>query len=324
MLKKLYVMTRAQTNKREIDKSLKLIPCPLCGNEDLKQVAKHQKFGLPCHVSICPHDGFVFLSPRWSKERYNHFYSHEYDSYYRPQVFQVESQKQKYGSIRLVGKRLDKYINDREHVLDVGAGMGWSLEWLKLNYSNFQSFAAIESSAHCTANLVNNLGVDVIAKNVESDWHNSNSGRFDLIIMRHVLEHFLNPLDVLNKVRSSLGERGIVYVAVPDMMNPIGSLNHYWFRVAHVSYFSESTLIKAASMADLVPMVTKSEGELWAIFRKSQDDAVSLNPPNVYNIQLGTIKKQRVKSIFIDILQKIKMFALSILPKRAKRWLRGY
>lgn len=41
-------------------------------------------------------------------------------------------------------------------------------------------------------------------------------GRFDNIVMGHVLEHVADPVDVLMKARSWLSPRGIVFAAVPN------------------------------------------------------------------------------------------------------------
>jgi len=58
---------RTVQNSTGTYESLEKIPCAICGNEKLINISKKGHFGLPCYVSICPHDGLVFLSPRWYK-----------------------------------------------------------------------------------------------------------------------------------------------------------------------------------------------------------------------------------------------------------------
>ena len=150
-----------------MDKSevFETIHCPICGNEELQRLSKKGQFGLPCYVSICPSDGLVFLSPRWSKERYTHFYQSEYDSYYRPSVLTTETDNQKYGNIKTICSRLENLnlIEGRKSALDIGAGMGWSLQWLKQNYPDFQRLAAIESSRYCITNVQNVVGASAFS-----------------------------------------------------------------------------------------------------------------------------------------------------------------
>ena len=96
-------------DKKEVFES---IHCPICGNDELQKVSQKGQFGLPCYVSICPSDGLVFLNPRWSKERYIHFYQSEYDFYYRPSILTTETDSQKKGSsLRLTfGGRSDSAL----------------------------------------------------------------------------------------------------------------------------------------------------------------------------------------------------------------------
>ncbi len=286
------------------------IPCPICGNEKPISLFKKGQFGLPCYVSICPYDGLVFLSPRWSKVKYIQFYQNEYDSYYRASVFSDETDASKYRDIKTICSRLESLglIFNRHSVLDVGAGMGWSLEWLKKNY-DFHRLVAIESSEHCITNLNNVVEASVLANNIDSDWQ---STEFDLVIMRHVLEHFMNPVQALRKIAENLSANGIVYITVPDMMNPKGSLKNYWFRSVHTFYFSKETLIRIALMGNLQPIKIKSEkSELWGIFRKTKNSSNKQSLGNVYKKQINIIRAQKRKQILLDLKYAVK----SLLPK---------
>jgi 2-polyprenyl-3-methyl-5-hydroxy-6-metoxy-1,4-benzoquinol methylase len=281
-----------QLIKGKKDNFLVRIPCPICGNERLRRISRKGQFGLPCFVSICPSDGLVFLSPRWTETRYNYFYTTEYDDYYRPTIFSEETDDSKYKRIKAISLRLKDLdlIHSKKSVLDVGAGMGWSLQWIGRNYPSFNKLCAIESSGHCIRNIEQVVGADVISRDIESDW---TSKDFDLVIMRHVLEHLLYPIESLRKIGESLSHIGILYIAVPDMMNPRGSLKRYWFRVAHTFYFSEATLNRIASMANLVPIIIKREdSELWGVFRKATEMSTHQYPCDrkVYEEQLKIIK----------------------------------
>lgn len=285
------------------------VPCPLCGNTELKLISKKGQFGLPCFVSICPNDGLVFLSPRWSKTRYMDFYKNEYDVYYRPNVLEKQTSEIKYKNIKEIFARLEQFdlLRNQESVLDVGSGMGWSLEWIMKNFKQFKKFAAIESSKHCIKNLINVLNIEPLADDVDSSWK---SNGFDLIIMRHVLEHLTDPIKSLNKIADNLTEDGILYLAVPNMMKPKGSLRYYWFRVVHTFYFSKETLIKIAEISGLECVKLISENsELWGIFRvkRTNKTNVSLNN-NHFLKQMYIIKKYKRKCMLIDLKVITKLY----------------
>ena len=319
--------------KKKVNTLVYPVSCPLCGNENLKKISKRGQYGLPCHVSICPKDGLVFLSPRWSNEEYKSFYVNEYDRLYQRSALRCETVN-KYKRIEEICGRLESYhiTEDRESVLDVGSGMGWTLEYLKLHYSSFKYFAAIEPSEHCVKNLKEKINAEIVARDIDSSWRKAHSKKFDLIIMRHVLEHLLNPIEAMKQISKSLLDNGVVYIAVPNMMNPKGLLYRYWFRAVHTFYFSESTLIEVACRADLRPICIQEEGsELWGIFQKSKADVVNesemLTTNNVYHEQLSIIRNYKFKKAVSEVkytLRKSMVKALSfILPAKIISWLKA-
>jgi len=187
--------------------------------------------------------------------------------------------------------------------LDIGAGMGWSLQWLQAQYPNFNRVSAIESSKHCINNIINVVGAKLIATDVTLKWEESH---FDLIIMRHVLEHFLDPISALKKVSAHISDNSVVYIATPDMMNPHGSLRYYWFRAVHTTYFSKLTLIKIASLAKLSPILINAEaGELWGLFRMSKEK-YDVDLSKVYKKQMHIIRNHLRKNIYSDLKLTIK------------------
>lgn len=301
--------------------TLESVPCPICGNINLQQISAKGQFDIPCFVSICPSDGLVFLSPRWSKERYMHFYKHEYDSFYRPNILTKETEDEKYNNIKVVCSRLEQknLLKKKESVLDIGAGMGWSLHWLKNQYPNFSRFSAIESSDKCISNLKNIVGANVISHDIDSDWK---SNEFDLVILRHVLEHVMNPVEALKKIEKNMSSDAALYIAVPDMMFPKGSLQKYWFRTVHTFYFSKKTLLSIASQANLETVQIESENsELWAIFRKATDSSQKPEIQNVYDEQIRIINSHKRNYFIPGIKQSIIQSALNLLPSNTRSWL---
>lgn len=265
------------------------IQCPLCGNSSPVEIVQKGQFGLDCCVSICPNDGLVYLNPRWSKERYHHFYQHEYDHFYRSPVKHDPTSENNYISIKKIHQRLElnKLPLKGQSVLDVGSGMGYSLIWLKNNIPAFTRFAAIESSEHCLEHIRQQGGIEIIADDLDKEFESS---AFDFIVMRHVLEHFMDPVQALRKIVSLMHPESLLYIAVPDMMHPKGNLQNYWFRTVHTFYFSEQTLLITAAKAGLKPEVIGSESsELWGVFKLSDKPDTLPAEENVMASQLEVI-----------------------------------
>jgi len=294
------------------------VPCLICGGFDTKSISHKGKFGLPAHVSICINDGLIYLNPRWTEKRYQQFYSDEYDQYHRPQVLSPDEEG-KYNRAGQIWERLkNNKIGSLNSVLDIGAGMGWTLDFIRNQVNDCKSFAAIESSEYCAKHIMNTIGAEFLARDVETDWQQSHSKQFDLVIMRHVLEHFLNPIEVLQKVNYVLSSTGCVYIAVPNMMSPRGSLNDSWFRVVHTYYFSRITLLRVAARANLEPKFIQSNGsEIWGIFKKASPNYKERSA-SVYIEQTEIIKTYRRKRILKDIIIFLPKKLVKYFPKSFK------
>lgn len=301
------------------------MPCSLCGQSEAELIADRGQFGLPLFVSICRRDGLVYLTPRWTRERYRHFYAEEYDGHYRPQVLAQESEDERYASVRQVWSRLP--LSRRaalSAVLDVGAGMGWSLQFVQRELAREVSLAAVEASEHCGRNI-REIGAELLAEEIESDWHLENEERFDLVILRHTLEHTLDPVGVLRRIRAVLAPGGVAYIAVPDMLNPKGLLAEYWYRVVHTYYFSAPTLHQAIRLAGLEPILTGQENaELWCLVSPSTQPAPE-SFPSVYQDQLAALARYRRVEVWLrgkSVMKAITHPVRALLPARLRRAIR--
>ena len=116
-----------------------------------------------------------------------------------------------------------------------------------------------------------------------------------MIIFRHVLEHLLDPVAALEKVTQAMSPQGVLYIAVPDMLHPDGSLSDFWYRCVHTYYYSKTTLRRIAARAGLQPVAIQEESsELWAIFRKGQA-AVEPAPVSAYQQQMAALNQYKRK-----------------------------
>lgn len=67
---------------------------------------------------------------------------------------------------------------------------------------------------------------------------------FDLIVMKHVIEHIADPLSVLRRARAALDEGGFLFVAVPtlDQLHRHGKKGHCLNRAHHVTAYTRRSL----------------------------------------------------------------------------------
>jgi 2-polyprenyl-3-methyl-5-hydroxy-6-metoxy-1,4-benzoquinol methylase len=72
--------------------------------------------------------------------------------------------------------------------------------------------------------------------------------RFDVVILNHVVEHLLNPQEVVSQIREHLKENGILYIATPNFGGAIctveGSHHTHFTPPEHISYFTRASLVR--------------------------------------------------------------------------------
>lgn len=269
-----------------IEENFVEVPCILCGGNNVQLIGDEGQYGIPVNVVLCRNDGLVYLNPRWTKERYNQFYTVEYDRYYRKDM-----SKSKAIQLYRAQFTLDKLPDQTgKRILDIGAGYGNTLDV----FGNIKgvTLAAIEASDGGNKKM-QEKGIDVIARDVElEDWHLSREGEFDLVILSHVLEHLLDPIGTLKKIAHVLSSEGILQIEIPNMMEPAGSLEKFYFRAVHTYYFSTATLVQAAKMAGL-EIVDIDESEVtWATFKRASGK-LDLNFKSIYAEQKKAIIRHR-------------------------------
>ena len=269
------------------------VSCPICANMELVRISNRGQHNLPTFVSICPNDGMVFLSPRWTDDRYREFYRYEYDELYRSTDTSETNRINAY----TIASRLP--IENNMSILEIGAGDGDTLKHIGTQHSGIEAHA-IESSEACLSSL-NDSGVHIVSNDaMDLD----SVEKYDIIIMRHTLEHFLYPNTMLQKIHTALKPDGIVYIAVPDMLHPAGSLDRHWFRAVHTYYYSRMTLIQLLHKHGFTyDILNRNSHEIWGMFRKNHHDYILVDS-GVYKEQMRVIRRQKLKSIFYNMIRR--------------------
>ncbi len=146
-------------------------------------------------------------------------------------------------------------------LLDIGSGEGWALEYLQSRFYPKAELFAIEPSEACLP-VLNKLGIHVIGTDVDTDWHLQYPQKFDFIIMRHVLEHFLDPIAVLKKAAQVLKPGGLLYIGIPSLDNPNRPINADFIRNVHTNYFTTVSLTNALNMSGMAPLIMLNFNEM--------------------------------------------------------------
>lgn len=242
------------------------VPVPYKG-----QALVSGQFGYEVHPIVC-NCGLVYLNPRWNAATYDTFYQQFYDDLYRLEV------KPDYGIEGVIRHMAQVWERAAPHfkqppvnILDAGCGSGHGLRYLGGKIPG-ASLAGIEASPECCRTLREEIKAEVVDSDLNGEWTQRCRGRFDFIVMRHVVEHLLDPLTSLARIRDSLSPHGLIYIAVPDMMHPRTVLRdyvkwwEYWFRAVHPYYYCRETLFPTLYVAGLHALAWGEENEeIWVM-----------------------------------------------------------
>jgi len=125
------------------------------------------------------------------------------------------------------------------HVLDIGCGTGWTTAiWQENGFT----VTGLEPSQSRSDIARKTYGISVVHDHIE---HFKPAEKFDVIIMRHLLEHIEDPVSTLTVVRSFLKPNGILLIVIPNI-NCIGRYifkeNWEWVLPWHLHFYTPTTL----------------------------------------------------------------------------------
>jgi 2-polyprenyl-3-methyl-5-hydroxy-6-metoxy-1,4-benzoquinol methylase len=141
-------------------------------------------------------------------------------------------------------QRIDliKIFRSSGSILDIGCGSGL---FLKTAFDSGYGVDGIDVSEKALTFAKEEFGLNVESKSMEKLIEERK--KFDIITLWHVLEHFLNPVNELKKIKELLNENGVCFIEVPNF-------NSIKFRLSggkwkggnhplyHRSFFTKKTL----------------------------------------------------------------------------------
>lgn len=209
--------------------------CIVCGSSDYVLWTKIRPFkAVQC--SVC---GFVWINPAPTREGLENYYNNHFEK----RMGQTEKAEQRQLQYEVDRNFLELFVS-KGRLLDIGCSGGYFLDTLSNNFEKH----GIDIDPEAVRYANENYNFMVTQERIE-EYHNT---RFDVITMRGVVEHFPNPVEVMEKVASLLKKGGVLYLAAtPDVSSFCADLyREKWNQfhpIQHLSYFSVPTLTRFLS-----------------------------------------------------------------------------
>lgn len=234
-----------------------MTPCPICGDSNGKiTVATERMFSMPgaFRYRECDACGCLYLLD--IPEDFTPYYNDQYYSKVKSRVSLLRKIRAKIYLSRfsfLVDwnprRDLDalKIANFEKgkSLLDVGCGEAARLvhDLRELGYQ------AIGIDPFASGNVSDKYGLSVLKSSIfEMD------GKYDLVILRHSLEHMPDPAKVMSKIRSLLNDNGVCIISVPVVGWAWKRYGSNWVQLdapRHLCLFTERGFDILAKNADM-------------------------------------------------------------------------
>ena len=230
--------------------SLEAINCINCNSSNYKELYTNDRYGINQQTVMCNTCGLVYSNPRMSEESLQYFYS---SNLYRKLYEKSDDSEH---SFHNKAKKIEKNIIinqpnfnrsypqlfidfisslniDYKSVCEIGAGFGTNLIYFK---NLGKDILGLEPSEKLTKIAIDNQ------INIRQGFINDLKNKYDMIILKHVLEHLYDPLKDLKRIHSHLNK--YLFIEVPGNFQRLASIQN-----AHNFYFSENTLHKLVTRA---------------------------------------------------------------------------
>lgn len=221
------------------------VDCPVCGEQEFKNVCTVDRIGLKVQTVMCARCPTMYSRNRLDERSLSAFYSTFYREMYTGGSVPTANwfEEQVSSGRRILNQLADLGVTRQglrgKRILEVGCGSGGIL--IPFTEIGAEVEGIDFDDTYMAAGR--KRGLNLVARSVY-EFHSDK--KFDLIILKDVLEH-LPDLDlVLQKLKSLLSETGKVYIQVPTFegLEFLGFKNDYlrYFQNAHIVHFSEASL----------------------------------------------------------------------------------
>jgi len=239
--------------------------CDLCGGTDFEIISEYDRHNNPLKTGLCQGCGLVMHVPMPSEDEISTYYAKDYRRDYhgesKPSPRRI---MRAWNNGQRILTQIKPFIPEKSHVFEVGAGIGCTVK--SFETADFQA-SGIEPNTD-----FNSYTRDVLHASVENinlyDLEADHTR--DVVLLIHVIEHFVSPKRALTHMRGLLKDGALLYVECPNVAAPFATFGRL-FHFAHTYNFTHHTLINMAKAAgfEIVQTFTNDDNpDIQILFKK--------------------------------------------------------
>ena len=242
-LSEVQLQAKEQVTRKIEDGLYKLVDnnC-LCANIEPEKdivISEKDRYGFPIAQILCSKCGLIRSGQVFDEESNTAFYQNEYRTLYSGDEkanasFFLEQYKRGLGFVKLINPYIP--LSERQFVLEIGCGAGGILKAFQLDGAKHTIGVDFGEDYLIYGRT---QGLDLLQGNYQDLIADQSQ---QLIILSHVMEHFLNPFEEMVNVTKKVRPNGFLLIEVPGVFwinqayfNPL-----LYFQNAHVhNYYYE-------------------------------------------------------------------------------------
>jgi len=228
--------------------------CVLCGSPRSISVLAGVRYASEAEVRRCADCGLVFPRPRPTAEELADYYAEPYRKEYNEPPM-LERYRADLDEARARVRLLLPLLRPDSRLIEIGSGSGAFLEAVRPYVGEV---TGVEPDAPSRDWIAGKLGLPAVDKVAAL----SRQGKTcDTMVLFHVLEHVLHPVEFLRSLSPLLEKRGRLVVEVPNVGDALVAVYavpaylSFYYQKAHLYYFSKVTLGKALKDAGFAGVI---------------------------------------------------------------------
>jgi SAM-dependent methyltransferase len=269
----------------------------ICGKVGAdKKISSRDRYGMKISNFICSSCGLVRQNPTLDENSLKKFYQDYYRKIYEGQQHDLNFDRI-FSSQEVAGEKIYKLLKDVlnkknlniknfNNVLEIGCGPGGILSTFNKKGHDVTGIDYDDNYSE----MIKKKNIKFINNDFMSDGF---KGQYDIIILSHVIEHFLELNKIIEKLYEILKPKGILYILTPGIFlyknyNFLHLSNNYkrmlflfYIQNAHIYYFTLNSLknifIKFKNKFKFI----YGDEEIQAVYVKDQEDS-SIKEKNDY------------------------------------------
>lgn len=287
--------------------------CLVCTKKTLKKYQYFFSKYLPNIIgrtAICKTCGHIQVWPMYSDEKINQINEQYHSGKFLSTTDSSANNQSKF-------KKLSEDLKDQElngkNVLDIGAGEAWSKSFFDMHNMHYFAIEPI----HKLQENIQKIGGTVIGSSIFESLDKFHE-KFDLVVLRHVIEHTNVPHVMLSNIYKILKENSLLYIALPNAATETFKkpIRTSFYRPSHISYFHPAGITYLLERCGFKVELLNLQGEIAIIAKKNSppyDQPMSV--PNKFMEQARRMYSAAKSSLFSDCKNLAKLIYWKVVKK---------